>query len=57
MRMEKKQEIKSCFADASNQADDNYYRGEFLEVPGPLLILRAVFMANPQVNPFKGIVS
>ena len=54
--MEKKQEIKSCFTDASNQAD-NHYRGELLEVHGLLLILQAVFMANPQVNCFNGVVS
>ena len=43
-----KVEVKGCMADASPQADN--YRGEFLGALGPLLILRAVFMANPQVD-------
>eukprot|EP00956_Cyclotella_meneghiniana_P030764 scaffold78445_cov84-Cyclotella_meneghiniana.AAC.1 len=41
-------EIKGCFVDSSHQADN--YRGEFLGALGPLLLLRAAFMANPQVE-------
>eukprot|EP00956_Cyclotella_meneghiniana_P013315 scaffold19184_cov46-Cyclotella_meneghiniana.AAC.5 len=41
-------EIKGCFVDSSHQADN--YGGEFLGALGPLLLLRAAFMANPQVD-------
>ena len=45
---ESKQEIKGCLVDESHQADN--YRGEFLGALGPLLLLRAAFTANPQVD-------
>lgn len=41
-------EVKGCMADASPNADN--YRGEFLGALGPLLVLLAVLMANPQVH-------
>eukprot|EP00956_Cyclotella_meneghiniana_P013334 scaffold19185_cov47-Cyclotella_meneghiniana.AAC.7 len=41
-------EIKGSFVDSSHQADN--YKGEFLGALGPLLLLRAAFMANPQVD-------
>eukprot|EP00956_Cyclotella_meneghiniana_P012521 scaffold17820_cov42-Cyclotella_meneghiniana.AAC.3 len=45
---ESKQEMRGCLVDESHQADN--YRGEFLGALGPLLLLRAAFMANPQVH-------
>eukprot|EP00956_Cyclotella_meneghiniana_P012259 scaffold17423_cov52-Cyclotella_meneghiniana.AAC.3 len=40
--------MRGCLVDKSHQADN--YRGEFLGALGPLLLLRAAFMANPQLD-------